>query len=166
MKISSRKGFTVVEALVSLGILVLVIGVVMTIFGDYFRTANRNYKAMSERVLLTQVSSQLYSTINGFPIISDKVYVSCYLKNAAGTSVINPQTNVLEPGFIAVGSYGETSPSICSKEAEIEVHVTASSRSGSVPGVRYLIEVFQIISFEQGGLMKKYSEEINLASGI
>ncbi|MEI7440943.1 MAG: prepilin-type N-terminal cleavage/methylation domain-containing protein [bacterium] len=166
MKITSQKGFTVVEALVSVGILAMVIGVVMTIFGDYYRTANRNYKAMSERVLLTQVSSQLYSPVSGFPIMADKSYVSCFLKNASGTSVINPQTNVLEPGFIAVGSYDEKSASICSKEAEIEVHVTASSRSGSDPGVRYYIEVFQIVSFSQGGLMKKYSEEINLASGL
>lgn len=166
MRISSQKGFTIVEALVSLGILAMVIGVVMTIFGDYYRTANRNYKAMSERVLLTQVSSQLYSPLNRFPILKDKIYVSCFLKNASETSIINPQTNTLEPGFITLGSYDEKSASSCSKEAEVEVHVTASSRSGSDPGVRYLIEVFQIVSFSQGGLMKKYSEEINLASGL
>jgi type II secretory pathway pseudopilin PulG len=45
MKITSQKGFTVVEALVSVGILAMVIGVVMTVFGDYYRTANKNYKA-------------------------------------------------------------------------------------------------------------------------
>lgn len=166
MKKSLQKGFTIVEALVSLGILTLVVGVVLTIYSDYFSTANRNYKAMSERVVLTQVSSQLYSNINIYPIMNDKKYVSCFLKNATATFILNPKTQKKEPGFVAVSSYDENSASICSKDAEIEVHVTASSRPSPDFGTRYLVEVFQITSFDQGGLMKKYTEEINVASGV
>jgi hypothetical protein len=166
MRKSLEKGFTVVEALVSLGVLTLVVGVVLTIYGDYFKTANRNYKAMSERVVLTQISSQLYSNINTYPVVLGKIYVSCFLKNATGTDILNPKTQQKEQGFIAVSSYNENSPSICSKDAEIEVHVTASPRSSPNSGTRYLIEVFQITSFESGGLMKKYTEEINVASGV
>jgi hypothetical protein len=165
MKKSFQKGFTIVEALVSLGVLTLVVGIVLAIYGDYFSTINRNYKAMSERVVLTQVSSQLYSNINIYPIIKDRVYVSCFLKNANATHVVNPKTSEKEQGFIAVSSYGSSSASVCSKEAEIEVHVTASIRKDGI-GTQYLIEVFQISSFESGGLMKKYTEEINVASGV
>lgn len=166
MRRSVKKGFTIIEALVSLGILTMIVGVVLSVYGNYFSTANRNYKAMSERVVLTQVSSQLYSNINIFPVIGDKVYVSCFLKNAYGASVVNPQTKKVEQGFIAVASYGKDSASICSKDSEIEVHITATSRSGSESGIHYLIEVFQIITFKSGGLFKKYTEEINLAAGV
>ena len=166
MKRFSVRGFTIVEALVSLGILTMVVAVVIEVYGNYFSTANRNYKAMSERVVLTQVSSLIYSNVNIFPVVPNMIYVSCFLKNAYGASIVNPKTQKAEQGFIAVSSYGKDSASICSKDAQIEVHITPSSRSGGDVGTSYLVEVFQIFSFEAGGLMRKYFEEINLAPGV
>ncbi len=164
----SQKGFTLIETLISFAILAIGVSAVMVLMTHYQKQTTANLKAMSVRVVMTELSSRIYSPVNGLPNLSDSGtnYLACYAKNGTPTMIKNSATNVFVDGIILGPAYGSSGPSLCGPNSTIEVHITPSSRTDGKVGVSYLVEVFEIISLEIDGLRPLYNETMIIGPGV